>query len=49
MKNLDNDLFIMQNQEVLADWWEVHDKLWEMDYRDGKLKEIDNDFELDFN
>lgn len=40
---------IYENQEIMADWLEVQDKLFEMDYRDGKLKEVDDDFELDFN
>lgn len=49
MKNIyENDLFIMMEQEVMADWLEVQDKLWEMDYRDGKLKEVDDGFEIDF-
>lgn len=39
---------IYENQEIMADWLEVQDKLFEMDYRDGKLKEVDDGFEIDF-
>lgn len=48
MINLENDLFIIRNQEVMYDMWELENKLWEMDYRDGKLKEVDDGFEIDF-
>lgn len=33
----------------MADWLEVQDKLFEMEKRDNKLKEIDDGFDLDFN
>lgn len=39
---------IYENQEIMADCLEVQDKLFEMDYRDGKLKEVDDGFEIDF-
>lgn len=49
MKNLENDLFIMTDQEIMTDWLIVQDKLFEMDYRDKKFIEIDDGFDLDFN
>lgn len=48
MKNSEDDFIIMQNQEVMADWFEVQDKLWEMEIRDNKFVEMDDVFEIDF-
>lgn len=43
-----NDQFIMSEQQVMADWLQVQDKLWEMDKRDKKFIEVDDVFEIDF-
>lgn len=44
-----NDYVIMKNLEPLAEEYELQDKLWEMEYIDKKLIEVDDGFPIDFN
>lgn len=53
----ENNILMMMNDykvweltcKPLLEAYELEDKLWEMEYRDNKLIEVDDGFPIDFN